>query len=90
MSVGALLTGVFWWRGEAALLPGVWMLLYGAAVTSAGAFSVRAVPVMGLCFLAAGTGTLVVPGLAGDLTMGLAFGGLHLAFGTYVAVKHGG
>src|SRR5947209_3148102 len=46
MIVGAVLTAVFIDRSMFALLPGVWMLLYGAAVVSAGTYSVRIVPVM--------------------------------------------
>ena len=61
MIVGAVLTRVLVQRGLYALLPGVWMLLYGAAVVSAGTYSVRSVPVMGAAFMLLGTVALFAP-----------------------------
>ena len=53
-SPGMVLTPVFARWGWRARLPGCWLLLYGTAVASGGAFSVRIVPIMGLCFMALG------------------------------------
>ena len=50
MIAGLLLTVALYRADLASLLPGAWLLLYGAAVTNAGAFSVRVVPAMGICF----------------------------------------
>ena len=50
-----MLTLALFQRGLHVLLPGVWMLLYGAAVVSAGTYSVRSVPVMGTAFMILGT-----------------------------------
>jgi hypothetical protein len=72
------------------LLPGVWLLLYGTGVVTAGAFSVRIVPVMGLCFMAMGTVTLLSPLAWGNYLMALGFGGLHIIFGIIIARKYGG
>ncbi len=72
------------------LLPGSWLLLYGLGVTTAGAFSVRAVPLMGLSFMALGTVTLTAAPLDPDLMLGAGFGLLQMAFGTYIARRHGG
>lgn len=70
-------------------LPGVWILLYGVGVLAAGSFSVPVVPVMGVCFMAAGAATLFLPVL-GNLAMGAAFGGLHIVFGMWIARRYGG
>lgn len=75
--------------GQLDLVPGAWLLCYGAGVVAAGAFSVRAVPVMGVCFLAAGTVACVVPSWGRPL-MAAAFCGLHVGFGVRIARSHGG
>jgi hypothetical protein len=72
------------------LLPGLWLLLYGVGVTTAGAHSVRPVPMMGLAFIALGIVTLFVPVLDGDLMMALGFGVLQIGFGIVIARRHGG
>lgn len=88
--VGAVLTIVLWRAGEATLLPGVWMLLYGIGTFTGGAFSVRIVPVMGILFIIAGTLTLFLPPAWHDLMMGATFGGLHIGFGYLITRHHGG
>jgi hypothetical protein len=90
MLAGALLTGVLFQARLATVLPGMWMLLYGAGVVSGGGASVKVVPLMGGCFMAAGTAALLWPGISGDAMLAVAFGGLHIAFGTVIAVKYGG
>jgi len=86
---GAVLTFVFYRAGVSGFLPGVWLLLYGAAVLSGGWASVRIVPLMGACFMLLGTMALLVPGYNEQL-LSAGFGGLHLIFGTVIAVKYGG
>lgn len=90
MLAGALLTGVLFQAGAVALLPGMWMLLYGAGVVSGGGASVRVVPLMGACFMAVGAVSLLWPGIPADAILAAAFGGLHIVFGTIIAVKYGG
>ena len=44
---------------------------------------------MGACFMLVGTLALLVPGYNNEMLAG-GFGGLHLVFGTVIAVKYGG
>jgi hypothetical protein len=87
---GIVLTGALWQAGATRLVPGAWLLLYGVAVVAAGTFSVRAVPLMGLCFMVLGALALLLLPDAGDLLMASGFGGLHLVFGAIIARRHGG
>ena len=87
---GALLTPVLFMAGVIWVLPGLWLLLYGAGVVTGGAFSVRTVPVMGLGFMALGAVALVAPPAWGDALMAAGFGGLHIFFGILIAWRHGG
>lgn len=88
--VGALLTIALHRAPEVRFLPGAWLLCYGAAVTSAGAFSVRVVPLMGLCFMLTGAVALRGPASWGDPLLALGFGLLHIVFGIFIARQHGG
>lgn len=67
-----------------------WLLLYGAAVVAGGAHSVRAVPLLGACFMVLGATTLALPAGWIDAALAAGFGGLHVAFGLVVARRHGG
>lgn len=87
---GALLTFALARAGQHALLPATWLLVYGAGIVSAGAFSVRIVPATGAAFLALGAAALVAPAQWGDAFMAAGFGGVHLVVGALVARRHGG
>ena len=88
--VGGLLTVTLHRAGQFGILPGAWLLLYGTAIVSAGAFSVRIVPLMGLCFMVLGAAALFAPLGWWPWFMGAGFGGLHIVFGTIVARRYGG
>lgn len=87
---GAVLTVIFVREHLTARLPGCWLLLYGAAVTSGGAFSVRLVPVMGICFMALGVLAFLAPPAVGSLFMAAGFGVLQIGFGIVIARRYGG
>lgn len=90
LAAGAILTQVLWAAGAVALLPGLWLLLYGTAVITGGAFSVRIVPVTGLCFMLLGGAALLSPAAWGDAYLAVGFGGLHLVSGWIIWRRHGG
>lgn len=87
---GAVLTVVLFRAQEINLLPGLWLLLYGAGVITGGAFSVRIVPVMGVCFMMLGCAAFLAPPSWGIGFMAFGFGALHILFGTLIARKYGG
>lgn len=88
--VGGVLTVAMYARGAAALLPGMWLLLYGTAVVTGGSHSVRIIPATGIAFIVIGTAALLAPPGWGDGFMALGFGGLHLVSGFLIARRHGG
>jgi hypothetical protein len=90
LAAGMVLTPVFATMGLGARLPACWLLLYGTAVATGGAFSVRIVPIMGLCFMALGTAAFAAPASIGHWFMAAGFGGLHIAFGFRIARRYGG
>jgi len=90
MAAGAILTIPLYYSGLTSILPGTWLLLYGTAFATAGAFSVSAVPVMGLSFMVVGTAALAAPAAWGDVLMAAGFGAVHVVFGALIARKHGG
>lgn len=87
---GAALTAVAARSGHYEVIPGQWLLLYGAGILTGGMFSVRAVQMMGLGFLVLGTITLFVPAGWSLYLLAAGFGALHLGFGLWIARNHGG
>lgn len=87
---GGVLTWVLYQQGAWSVMPGMWLMLYGAGVTTAGAFSVRVVPIMGLCFMALGAMALAAPGTWGNWFLAFGFGIVHILFGLVIARRYGG
>jgi hypothetical protein len=71
-------------------MPAVWMLSYGASFISSGAYSIRVVPQMGICFMLLGIAAAFVPFPTSNALLGVGFGGLHIAFGLIIARNYGG
>jgi hypothetical protein len=90
MLAGAVLTFVLYRQGLFGIMPGVWLLLYGVAVVTGGAFSVNVVPMMGMFFMALGTIALFSPFEWANWFMAAGFGVLQIAFGIVIARRYGG
>ncbi len=88
--VGIVITLGLWNTEHYEVMIPVWLLCYGAAIVCGGAFSIKAVPVMGWCFIALGAIAFVLPRGYGDELMALSFGVLHIVFGFIIARKYGG
>jgi hypothetical protein len=72
--------------GQEALLPGVWMLLWGVGALAMSFFTERIFWTLGVTFLVAGSVTLFVGATNDAFLMGLTFGAIHLAYGIVLAV----
>ena len=87
---GALLTLLLVRVDIIGAIAGVWLLLSGTGVVTGGAFSIRFVPLMGLCFMVLGAVAFFCPPAWGTAFLAAGFGGLHIVFGAVIASKYGG
>jgi hypothetical protein len=87
---GGALTWGLWKTGDWAMMPAVWLLLYGAGALAGGVFSVAAVRLLGVTFMTLGVAALLTPPAWGDIWLGLGFGVLHAVCGLYIARKYEG
>ncbi|MGN6185623.1 MAG: hypothetical protein ACTHQM_18445 [Thermoanaerobaculia bacterium] len=87
---GAILTLVLARAELYSAMPATWLLLYGTSFVSSGAFSIRVVPVMGICFMLLGAAACFVSFNVANALLGVGFGGLHVLFGAIIARRYGG
>lgn len=80
LAVGALLTAALSGGPNAGLLPGIWMLSYGAGVLAASTYASMLLTLMGGLFLLLGAAALLMPVLAAPGLL-VGFGFAHVAFG---------
>src|SRR2546430_2216201 len=90
MVVGGLLTVALSRAGLWQALPGTWLLLYGTGFVTGGAFSVRIVPVMGVCFMTFGAAALLGPAGFGKWVLGGGVGGGRMGVGAILFPGGGG
>jgi hypothetical protein len=89
LAVGAVLTVALARAGAWHLVPGLWLLLYGAGLVSGAAFTARLVPVMGGAFMALGAAALLGPASAAPALLAAGFGALHIGFGLVIVRRDG-
>ncbi len=89
LMAGAVLTYALDGAGQAALLPGAWLVIYGAGVTAGGTLSVRAIRGMGVLLSVMGAVALIWPEF-GPVLLPIGFGLVHIVFGIYLIRRHGG
>jgi hypothetical protein len=87
---GGVLTWVLFQGGLFDAIPGIWLLMYGTAAVTGGAFSSRVVPLMGVCFMILGVVTLLLPAAWGNWLLAIGFGGMQVVFGLIIVRKYGG
>lgn len=90
LTAGAALTLYFAATGLQLALPPTWLLLYGASFVSSGAYSIRVVPVMGVCFMLLGIAACFASFATMNVLLAAGFGGLHIIFGFLIARSYGG
>jgi hypothetical protein len=90
MIAGAVMTIFLYQHGLFDVMPGMWLILYGVAVMTGGAFSVSVVPIMGASFMLVGIAALFSPKEWSNWYMAFGFGGLQILFGSIIARRYGG
>ncbi|MBI5360022.1 MAG: hypothetical protein HZA48_05510 [Planctomycetes bacterium] len=87
---GAVLTVYFIKERNYFILPSVWMLTYGVAVSASGMFSVAVVRLLGWAFVISSLLPFLLIPESSILAMAVSFGGYHIIYGIIVAKKYGG
>jgi hypothetical protein len=87
---GAVLTVALYHHGALALIPGAWLMLYGAGLAASGVYSLAIVSLAGFGFMLLGGIALALPVSFSTALLGIGFGGLHLVLGAAIIRRHGG
>ena len=85
---GGLGTVAFWKAGQFALMPGLWLTLYGCGLYAVSYFAPIFLRVFGLVFMALGFAAWMTGPEMAALWLGLGFGGLHAVFGAMVLARY--
>jgi hypothetical protein len=59
-------------------------------VATAGSYSIRLIPIMGLCFMTLGGIAFLTPPAWGNAMLAAGFGLFHILFGILIVKRHGG
>jgi hypothetical protein len=89
LAASAVLTALFLQIGRVDLCPGIWMMLYGVGILSAGMVLDWEFRAAAWGFLVAGTITIFIFREAPSMALGAAFGGGHLALGVFRLIREG-
>lgn len=89
-AAAAILTYAAMGTNNRSLIAAIWLLLYGAGLTSGGMFSVPAVRWAGLGLMTLGALAAFLSDGAAPVLLVLGFGGLHIALGLVIERRHGG
>jgi hypothetical protein len=81
---GAALTYVDLYDGHLHAIAGTWLLLFGGSTMAASVLTVRLLAWLGALFMAFGALALLLPTSTHNVLLGVAFGGLHLLFGSFL------
>jgi hypothetical protein len=99
IAAGCILSELFYRQNLDHFMAPTWLMLYGIAVMNGGAYSIKPVPLTGLCFLVLGVAAAFLPledvsiangFLLRDAVLAVGFGGLHVALGLIIARHYGG
>jgi len=70
--------------GQLHAIAGTWLLLFGGSTMAASVLTVRLLAWLGALFMAFGAVALLLPTNTHNVLLGVAFGGLHLLFGSFL------
>ncbi|MBV1905144.1 MAG: hypothetical protein KUG75_03635 [Pseudomonadales bacterium] len=88
--VGAIISWLLWPSAQIALLPALWMMLYGCGVLAAGTYATGPIMLTGGLFIVTGLFSCALPLTLHNFLLGISFGGFHICGGYWIYKHHGG